>query len=176
MATEKVIKRDKITGQVDHISNESLMLFEKCTYLNKDFRIFYGIGKVYRVVNGDENDLVYINFGLFPEHRVKALVVFYNHARRQTLLLKRGQVCQVYGLARYIERDVTNKAGHKEKKLSLVLYAHGFNAWYIPTLMDIRKMPKNEDLVSPTDKEKEYMESMEDILDQFKTTGEVEDE
>ena len=176
MPKKKTIKQDKLTGTLGHIGNESLMLFGTTNYKNKKVRIFYGIGKVYRVVHGDKFDLVYVNFGLLPSHRVKTVVVYYNHARRQTLLLKRGQVCQIYGLATYYEKTVINKAGHKEDKFALFLYAHGFNPWYIPTLKDSRKMPVNEDVVRPSDKEEEYMESLNEVLDQFMTTGEEEDD
>ena len=139
---------------------------------HKEYRSFYGIGLVYRVVKGEKFDLVYVRFGTFPNIKTRLVVVYDNHARRQILTLKRGQYCQVYGVCRYFtsEKEVN---GEKLKCIKLGLYAKGISGWYVPTMMDIKKMPINDDLVDPTEKEQEMMNSMEDILDQFMNgTGE----
>lgn len=161
-------------GTMQHIKGESLMLFGETKYKNKKFRPFYGIGVVYRVVKGDKGDLIYINFGLFPNHKTKLVVAYDNHARRQTLTLKRGQVCQVYGMCRFYTTKIDIN-GVKKKGVRLGLYAKGIQGWYVPTMLDIRKMPTNEDLAAPTEKEQEIQQTFEEVLDDFLNgTGEEE--
>ena len=161
-----------INGTMEHTKDESLMLFSSSLHNNKKYRAFYGIGVVYRVVKGDKQDLIYINFGLFPTHKTRVVVAYDNHARRQTLTLKRGQVCQVYGMCRYYSTDVEIN-GIKSKGVRLGLYAKGIQGWYVPTMLDIRKMPTNEDLVAPTEKEEELGKTFEEVLDDFlNDTGE----
>ena len=137
--------------------------------------MFYGIGTVYRVVKGEKNDLVYINFGIFRDRKTRLVVVYDNHARRQIMTLKRGQICQVYGICRYFATDVEIN-GIKATGVKLGLYASGINGWYVPTMFDIRKMPTNEDLVEPTDKEKDLQETLDDVLNDFLTGKEDETE
>lgn len=161
-----------VSGTMEHTKDESLMLFSYSMYNKKRYRPFYGIGIVYRVVKGEKQDLIYINFGLFPTHKTRLVVAYENHARRQILTLKRGQVCQVYGICRYYQTDVEVN-GVKSKGLRLGLYAKGIQGWYVPTMLDIRKMPINDDLVDPTEKEEELQETFEDVLnDFFNGTGE----
>ena len=155
-----------IAGTMEHLKDESLMLFSSSTHNKKKYRQFYGIGTVYRVVKGDKQDLIYINFGAFPTHKTRLVVAYENHARRQIMTLKRGQVCQVYGLCRYYTTDVEIN-GVKSKGVRLGLYAKGIQGWYVPTMLDIRKMPINEDLVSPTEQEEKLQETFEDVLDEF---------
>lgn len=67
--------------------------------------------------------------------------------------------------------------GVKTKGVRLGLYALGLNGWYVPTMLDIRKMPTNEDLVKPTENEQKFQETMEDILNEFMNgTGDEENE
>ena len=101
--------------------------------------------------------------------------MFENIARRQILTLKRGQPCQVWGVCRYFTTDITLN-GLKTKGVKLGLYAKGIQGWYVPTMLDIRKMPRNEDIVSPTEKEAKLMGQFKDILDDFMNgNGEEED-
>lgn len=174
----KLNKEDRIlptfSGKMEHLKDESLMLFSYSTYNGKKYRLFYGIGIVYRVVKGDKQDLVYINFGLFKGHKPRLVVVFENHARRQVSTLKKGQVCQVYGMCRnYMTHfELKNK---ETKGIRLGLYARALLGWYVPTMLDIRKMPVNEDLVEPSEKEKALQENFEDVLNEF-MTGKGEEE
>lgn len=155
------------TGQMEHIYEESLMLFSYSWKNRKRYRLFYGIGTVYRVVKGEKQDLIYINFGLFPDHQTKLVVAYDNIARRQALTLKRGQPCQVYGLCRYYKTEFETEDGRKLKRVRLGLYAKGINGWYVPTMMDIKRMPTNEDIVDPSEKEEELLENFDDVLDSF---------
>ena len=154
------------SGTMEHLKDESLMMFSYSLHNKKRYRLFYGIGVVYRVVKGDKQDLIYINFGMFREHKTRLVVAYENHARRQIMTLKRGQVCQVYGVCRYYTTDVEVN-GIKSKGIRLGLYARGILGWYVPTMLDIRRMPVNEDLVDPSEKEKELQKTFEDVLDDF---------
>lgn len=172
---EEIIVKPTFSGTMEHIKDESLMLFSYSIHEHKRYRLFYGIGTVYRVVKGDKQDLVYINFGIFKETQTRLVVVYDNHSRRQLLTLKRGQICQVYGMCRYFQTNVKVK-GRDAKGVRLGLYAKGINGWYVPTMFDIRKMPVNEDLVEPTEKELEIQETLEDVLDDFLNGKEDETE
>ena len=162
------------SGTMEHLRDESLMLFSYAYHNKKRYRLFYGIGKVYRVVKGEKQDLIYINFGVFKEKRTRLVVAFENHARRQIMTLKRGQVCQVYGVCRYFTTKI-NLRGVETKGVRLGLYAIAINGWYVPTMFDIRKMPTNTDLVAPSEKEQELQDMFEDVLDDF-LNGKGEDE
>ena len=151
---------------IDILKDESLMLFSYAWRNKKRYRLFYGIGKVYRVVKGEKQDLIYVNFGAFKENKRRIVVAYENHARRQVMTLKRGQVCQVYGICRYFTTKIKLN-GLETKGIKLGLYAIAINGWYVPTMFDIRKMPTNDDLVEPTEKEENLMDTFEDVLDQF---------
>lgn len=155
-----------LSGTMEHLKDESLMLYSYSMHNKKRYRLFYGIGVVYRVVKGDKQDLIYINFGMFREHPRRLVVAYENHARRQVMTLKRGQVCQVYGVCRYIMTEFELN-GKKQKGIRLGLYARAINGWYVPTMLDIRKMPVNEDLVAPSEKEEELQKTFEDVLNEF---------
>lgn len=86
-----------------------------------------GVGTVYRVKKGENVDLVYINFGKYT----REILVINNHARRQIYTLKRGQLATYYGFYRMYK----NKKG----KVFSKFYAQGFNAWYVPKTMDIKR-------------------------------------
>ena len=163
-----------LSGTMEHLKDESLMLFSYSMHNHKRYRMFYGIGVVYRVVKGEKQDLLYVNFGIFKEKKTRLVVVYDNHSRRQLLTLKRGQVCQIYGLCRYFTTDIMLN-GQKTKGVRLGLYAKGINGWYVPTMLDIRKMPINEDLSDPTEKEEEIQQTLEDVLNEF-MTGQGEEE
>lgn len=155
-----------LEGNMEYLHGESLMLFGNQTYHRRVYRPFYGIGIVYRVVKGDKFDLLYVRFGCFQNVKTRLVVVWHNHARRQTLTLKRGQCCQVYGICRYFTTEIELN-GVKTKGVKLGLYATAINGWYVPTIMDIRKMPANEDLAQPTEKEQALQRTFDDILNDF---------
>lgn len=146
---------------------ESIMFFSYHTFHNKKFRQFYGVGTVYRIARGEKYDFVYINFGIEPTHKLTMVSVIDNKARRQILTLKRGQICQVYGVSCKANNTYKKEDGTYAKRLVNVYYAKGLNGWYVPTMLDIKKLPKNEDLVETSDNEDEYVNNTEDILDLF---------
>lgn len=155
-------------GTMEYLFGESLMLFGWQKYHGKKYRPFYGIGVVYRVVKGEKQDLVYVRFGPFNTTKTRLIVVYHNHARRQTLTLKRGQCCQIYGVCRYFTTDIKLN-GKDTKGLKLGLYATAIQGWYVPTMLDIRRLPTNEDIVEPTQNEKQYLENMDELLNEFMT-------
>ena len=160
--------RPTIAGTMEYLFGESLMLFGTQKFGKKTYRPFYGVGCVYRVVKGEKQDLVYIRFGCFDNVKVRLVVVYHNHARRQLLTLKRGQYCQVYGICRHFKSDIVVR-GKETKGLKLGLYAIAINGWYVPTMIDIRKLPINEDLEEPTEKEQKFEDKMEEILSDLLT-------
>lgn len=165
--TEPYVK-PVVAGTMEYLFGESLMLFGWQKYHGKKYRPFYGVGVVYRVVKGEKQDLVYVRFGPFNTTKTRLVVVYHNHARRQTLTLKRGQCCQVYGVCRYFTTDIKLN-GKDTKGLKLGLYATAIQGWYVPTMLDIRRLPTNEDIVEPTQNEKQYLENMDELLNEFMT-------
>ena len=162
------------SGEMEYLFGESLMLFGWQKYRGKKYRPFYGIGVVYRVVKGGKQDLIYIRFGPFNTTKTRLVVAYHNHARRQILTLKRGQCCQVYGVCRYFSTNIKLN-GKDTKGLRLGLYATAIQGWYVPTMLDIRKLPINEDLERPTEKEQEIQQTFEDVLNDFlNDTGDEE--
>ena len=155
-------------GTMEYLYGESLMLFGWQKYHGKKYRPFYGVGVVYRVVKGEKQDLVYVRFGPFNTTKTRLVVVYHNHARRQTLTLKRGQCCQVYGVCRYFTTDIKLN-GKDTKGLKLGLYATAIQGWYVPTMLDIRRLPTNEDIAEPTQNEKQYLDNMDELLNEFMT-------
>lgn len=164
-----------IQGGLKTLVGESLVLFTTNTYRHKRYQAFYGVGIVYRVVRGEKNDLLYVRFGTFQNVKTRLVVVFHNQARRQLLTLKRGQPCQIYGVSRTFSTKIKLN-GQERIGAKLGLYAMAINGWYVPTTLEIRKMPKNEDLVEPTEKEKNLLEDFDKLLDEFYNGDDIEDE
>lgn len=172
---EESILVPTFTQDLEGVAGESILLFGKAKKGRKVYRLFYGLGVVYRVVKGERNDLIYINFGLFSNLNTRLVVAYDNIARRQVLTLKRGHVCQVWGVCSYYNTEFQTKDGEKRKRLRLGLFAKGIIDWYVPTMMDTRKMPTNEDIEQPTDKEEALQEIFDDILDEFMNGKETEE-
>ena len=94
-------------------------------------------------------------------------------ARRQILTLKRGQPCQVYGVAIYRKRKFVDDKGNEITKYEEILFGKGFNGWYVPTLIDLKKMPRNEDIVNASSYEESIAKDNQDILDLFTNDKEL---
>lgn len=148
------------------LKGESLMLYGWDELREKKYRPFFGIGIVRKIVKGEKGDMVYINFGMSIRHFHRKVYVYENHARRQILTLKKGQVCMIYGVCLYQTRKRTIN-GERKKVLDVVLFATGMQGWYVPTMVDIRKMPTNDEILNPNEEEFEEEEIAKDILDQF---------
>jgi len=116
-----------IDNMVRCFRGETLFLFGLDSVFTK-YRWVYGVGRVCKIMQGENVDLVYINFGRkYP----REIMVQYNHARRQLLTLKRGQLATFYGKFRIFTEN---------KKLRYAFYAIGLQAWYVPKSMDIKKL------------------------------------
>ena len=176
-ANEEAIVKPTISKNITHPTGESIVLFDYCKRYGKVYRIFYGVGVVCRIVKGSRFDMVYVNFGVFANQQTRVVVVQKNHARRQIMTLKKGQICQVYGICRNYKTDFELNNGEKKYRIRLGLYATALQGWYVPTMLDIKKMPNNDDLVNPSEKEQDLIETFEDVLDDFLNgTGDDEDE
>ena len=157
-------------GVMECIDNESLMFFGWETFKSRTYRHFFGIGRCYRVVKGENIDYLWVNFGMNRKHTRRCIRVIDNHSRRQLLTLKRGHVCMVYGVAMfYIDDKKLDKGVHDLTHLPM--YAKGVQGWYVPTQLEIKKMVKNgniEQELFETNTEKENNDEIRDILDMFK--------
>jgi hypothetical protein len=162
-----------LNNNMQNVYGESLMLFGTSTHKGKQYRLFYGIGEVYRITKGEKSDLVYVNFGIWKNNRPRLVICYGNHARRQILTLKRGQMCQVYGFCKFYKEKVSTKVGDTTG-IKMSLFAQSILGWYLPSIMEIRKMPKNSDMVDPTEKEKLAQQKFDDLLDSF-LSGKGED-
>jgi len=155
-------------GLMENLKGESLMFFGFNELNGRIYRPFFGLGIVRHISHGEERDIVYIDFGMqgmVKDHTPKAVYAYDNHAKRQILTLKRGQVCMVFGLCRfYTWKD---KKTHQER-IGVFMFAKGFQGWYVPTMKDVKKMPRNDDMIDFSDREKEVEEQIErDVLELF---------
>ena len=78
-------------------------------------------------------------------------------------------------MCRYFSNEVSLN-DKKVKGVRLGLYATAIQGWYVPTMLDIRKLPINEDLVAPTEKEEEIQSTLEDVLNEFLSNNGDEEE
>jgi len=106
--------------------NEALIVFDAPAE-KKDILMVWGIGRVTHVEKGETMDIVCINFGRTYSRRI---LVIYNHARRQIYNLKRGQLATFFGEMKLYKED---------GKTKVVFLAKGFNAWFVPKMLDIKK-------------------------------------
>lgn len=109
--------------------SETLFLFG-IDSRNTKYRWCLGVGRVCKIQQGENFDLVYINFG---RKYAREIIVQYNHARRQLLTLKCGQLATFYGKLKIITEEGKNYP-------TMIFYAIGLQAWYVPKAMDIKRM------------------------------------
>lgn len=127
----KLGKQEKIFNVPDmrryalYSQNESMMLFGKPEN-RQNRRMVVGIGIVCKVQKGDTMDIVKMNFG---RHYSRTIYVQHNQARRQIYTLKRGQPAWFYGFMQIYMEDGKPKAS---------FFARGFQAWYVPKMLDIK--------------------------------------
>lgn len=158
--------------QKPQIRTESLQFFEWGNWNGMPYQTFYGIGVVYKIIKMEKKDLVYVRFSSLPNRQMRMIVLYKNHARRQLATLKRGQICQVYGTCVHYESKVKGK---KYPVHRLGLFAEGIIGWYVPTMLDIKKIPVNDDIEPPSSEEENLTQDLDSVLDEFMTrTGEDE--
>lgn len=125
--TEEYIVPD-IRNLVRCFRSETLFIFGVDSQ-NTKYRWCLGVGRVCKIKQGENFDLLYLNFG---RKYAREIFVQYNHARRQLLTLKRGQLATFYGKFKIYADE--------EGKQHTVLYAIGLQAWYVPKALDIKQM------------------------------------
>lgn len=128
-------------------SNESLIFFGRSHYEQR-YNVVLGVGRVRMIKTSEKFDLVKINFG---RRYSRLIIVKDNHARRQIYTLTKGQLAWFYGYYATFKNE--------KGELESVLYAKGFQGWYVPKVMDIRKI--DSDLPQELDEsEQETMQQM----------------
>ena len=149
-------------------NGESLMYFGQSDETDKkSTQQFFGIGMVYRVVHRKEDEyIIMVNFSYRMKNNCRWVICSSNQAKRQTLTLKRGQPCMVWGIVKFYGKYIENDKGEQEFKRCVGLYASGVQGWYVPTMKDIKKMPKNTDIEISNEGNEEYL----NYLDQFEMT------
>lgn len=157
-------------GIMEHSKGESLMFFGVAKSNNKNYRLCWGVGSVAKIEHGDKCDCVYMKFGL--SKKFKQIIVIHNQARRQIMTLKRGQVATFYGMSKIWTFTYETPTGKHYSKRKVVLYAFGFQAWYTPRAVEIKKeWGDNEDIDTM---ETQTEEDLMNFLDQFGKTGDLE--
>ena len=150
--TEEYVLPD-IKNLVRCFRSETLFIFGIDSQ-NTKYRWCLGVGRVCKIKQGENFDIVYINFG---RKYAREIIVQYNHARRQLLTLKVGQLATFYGKFKIYANE--------DKEVKTVLYAIGLQAWYVPKAMDIKKMKVDAELNEKVDQQEET--SMLNLIDEL---------
>lgn len=159
-------------GLMEHFKGKSLMMFGMSELNGNNYRQVYGIGRVYGVSKGDKFDVVYMGFGLV--HKWDKIIVMDNFARRQIMTLKKGHLAHFYGYAKMRAYNYKSKSGEIKTNQICMLYALGFQDWYVPRQVEInRDFADNETIKPMSGREEKYMEN---FLDQFEVTKGEEDD
>ena len=162
----KTIDMPDVKDMVYHAPQESLLTFGVIYYQGVAYRQVYGIGVVWKIKHSEKYDCVYMKFGNPKE--LRKIIVIDNHSRRQIMTLKRGQIAHYYGYAKVCHFERKDKSKTYTK---WILFALGFQGWYVPRAIDIkREYQDNNDL---EDMNVEEEESLKDFIDQFDMTGEI---
>ena len=167
-------------GIIECYENECLFLYGWEEYKGKKYRAFYGVGYVVKINQGEKIDYVRVNFSLMGKHGSRTIRVVDNLARRQIQTLKRGQMCHVVGFASFYVRKKNKDNKSPRDRLDLCLWARGLQGWYVPTMLEIKKAPKNDNVEQFGNQENRYYEQdqnqVQDILDLFKGMSKYDDE
>lgn len=121
---------------------------------NTKYRWCLGVGRVCKIQQGENFDLVYINFG---RNYAREIIVQYNHARRQLLTLKKGQLATFYGKFKIYRNE--------QNQIRTVFYAIGLQAWYVPKAMDVKAIDTDAFDKIEKEQEKEMLEKINKLLE-----------
>lgn len=120
---------------------------------NTKYRWCLGVGRVCKIKQGENFDLVSINFG---RNYAREIIVQYNHARRQLLTLKSGQLATFYGKFKIYKNE--------QGETRTVFYAIGLQPWYVPKAMDIRQMNLESYEKIEQEEETEMLKCIDELL------------
>lgn len=121
---------------------------------NTKYRWCLGVGRVCKIQQGENFDLLYLNFG---RKYAREIIVQYNHARRQLLTLKKGQLATFYGKFKIYRNE--------QNQIRTVFYAIGLQAWYVPKAMDIKAIDTDAFDKIEKEQEKEMLEKINKLLE-----------
>ena len=121
---------------------------------NTKYRWCLGVGRVCKIQQGESFDLLYLNFG---RKYAREIIVQYNHARRQLLTLKKGQLATFYGKFKLYKNE--------QGQTRTVFYAIGLQAWYVPKAMDIKAIDTDAFDKIEKEQEKEMLEKIDRLLE-----------
>lgn len=148
-------KEEYVTGDLRTLvrcfRSETLFLFG-LTSENTNYRWCLGVGRVVKIKQGENFDLLYINFG---RKYAREIIVQYNHARRQLLTLKCGQLATFYGKFKIWQEQGETKS---------LFYAIGLQAWYVPKALDIKQMNLEEYEKIKLEEEKSMVNLIDELL------------
>lgn len=161
----KEIDIPDIHEMITHPQGESLFVLGSIKYSGTTYREVFGIGTIWKICHGERFDCVYMKFG--NPKGLRKIIVSDNHSRRQVMTLKRGHVTSFYGYARVVRQK---RKDNGEMFTKWVLLARGFQDWYVPRAIEIKKEWKdNNDIESISENDSEWITN---FLDQFEKTGE----
>lgn len=146
-------------------NNESLIILaggRKCE-LEENHKWFIGIGKVVKILKGDEFDIICVNFGRgIAEEVLRKIIVKSDMARKQIATIKINQYADFFG--DYVGVKLKQKDGTYKYESSFIAYA--IRGWYVPRAYDIKRTPK-EELPETEQMDSDEYDYTHDILSQF---------
>ena len=170
---------------VTNLHGESILYFNG---YRDDEKLFWGIAKVIKVFKGDKFDVVNARFGIGGNTKIRPVMVFDNHARRQLLTIKQGQYAEFYGTAQVMVKklepqDTNYKEGEYRYLRQWNFAAYMIQGKYLPTSFDVKKRNKEiasgetiDDFENLTEAQQEtFNQIIEDIMKNF-DDGKLEDE
>lgn len=150
-----------ISNVMETILNENIIICSKVEMKGKTIKQFYSVSACCLIKHYETYDLLYCKFGCFG--KTKCVVVADNIARRQLLTVKKGGFFFLYAIM--VAKPYTDKEG--KKRIVWRYYALAIQGWLTPNLLDVKKMPKNEDITEG----KKESESLIDFIDEIKELG-----
>ena len=117
-------------------SNETAMLM---TGFHKELTQFFAPCKVWKIEKGDKFDIIQLQFGL--DRKIRDVLVFNNHARRQLLMCKKGYWILAFGEVKLYQRE--NPRNPKLKYRQWQYFAYALWSTGVPLMFDVRKREKD---------------------------------
>lgn len=115
-------------------SNETAMIMSGFHTLTQ----FFGPCKVWKIEKGDKFDIIQLQFGL--DRKIRDVLVFNNHARRQLLMCKKGYWILAFGEIKMYKRENPNNP--KQNYRQWQYFAYALWSTGVPLMFDVRKHEK----------------------------------